>query len=168
MLSELKDSETAKIAAHAALTGQLILGVVHANDSVGVLFRLIEFGVEPFLLSSTVIGTVAQRMIRRVCQHCARKLTAPSAEQTAFHRETGEKCSEFNYGAGCKACAHSGYLGRTSIFEVLTVTDEIRRLLTSGAKAPEVRAKAIEDGMLKARNGITTPHEVLRNVYWAA
>jgi len=173
IVSELRDSETVKIAAQAALAGKLILGVVHANDSTGVLFRLIELGIEPFLLSSTVIGTIAQRMIRRVCQHCARKLPAPSVEQTAFYSETGEKCSEFNYGAGCKACTHTGYLGRTTIFEVFNVTDEIRQLLVSGAKAPEIRSKAIEegmitlakDGMLKVKNGMTTPQEVLRNVY---
>jgi general secretion pathway protein E len=115
-------------------------------------------------------------MIRRVCQHCARKLPAPTADQTAYHRETGEELSEFNYGAGCKACTQTGYSGRTTIFEVLPVTDEIRQLLTVGAKASTVREQAIEegmitmakDGMLKARQGITTPHEVLRNIYSAA
>jgi general secretion pathway protein E len=119
------------------------------------------------------MGIVAQRMVRRVCTNCAQKTTAPLVEQIAYCRETGEERSEFDYGAGCKACTYTGYLGRTGIFEILSLSDEIKRLLVAGAPAAEIRDKAIEegtitiakDGMLKAGAGITTPYEVLRNAY---
>jgi general secretion pathway protein E len=173
LVGEIRDSETAGIAIQSALTGHLVLSSVHANDTTGVLLRLIDLGVEPFLICSAVIGIVAQRMVRRVCPNCARKVTAPLVEQIAYRRETGEERSEFNYGAGCKACTYTGYLGRIGIFEILSFSDEIKRLLVAGAPASEIRGKAIEegtipiakDGMLKAGAGITTPYEVLRNAY---
>ena len=173
LVGEIRDSETADIATQSALTGHLVLSSVHANDTVGVLFRLVDLGVERFLICSAVIGIVAQRMVRRVCPHCARKVTAPLVEQIAYHKETGEERAEFDYGAGCKACTYTGYLGRTGIFEILTFSDELKRLFVSDAPAAEIRAQAIKegmitlakDGMLKARAGITTPYEVLRNAY---
>jgi general secretion pathway protein E len=173
LVGEIRDSETADIATQSALTGHLVLSSVHANDTVGVIFRLIDLGVEPFLICSAVICIVAQRMVRRVCPHCARKVTAPLVEQAAYHRETGEERIEFDYGAGCKLCTYTGYLGRTGIFEILSISDEIKRSIVTGVSAPEIRARAIEegmitlskDGMLKAGAGITTPYEVLRNAY---
>ena len=173
LVGEVRDSETAETAIQSALTGHLVLSSVHANDTISVLFRLIDLGVEPFLMCSAVIGIVAQRMVRRICPHCAHKVTVPLAEQMAYQRETGEERSEFAYGAGCKACAYTGYLGRIGLFEILPMSDEIRRLLVTGAPAAEIRARAIEegmitlakDGMLKARAGMTTPFDVLRNVY---
>jgi general secretion pathway protein E len=173
LVGEIRDSETASIATQSALTGHLVLSSVHANDTVGALFRLIDLGVEPFLICSGLVGMVAQRMVRRVCPHCARKVTVPVVEQMAYHREMGEERREFNYGAGCKACTYTGYLGRTGIFEILSISDEIRRLLVAGASVTEIRAQAIKegmmtlakDGMLKAKAGTTTPYEVLRNAY---
>jgi type II secretory ATPase GspE/PulE/Tfp pilus assembly ATPase PilB-like protein len=173
LVGEIRDSETAEIATQSALTGHLVLSSVHANDTVGVLFRLIDLGVEPFLICSAVICIIAQRMVRRLCPNCSRMVEAPLVEQAAYHRETGEERSEFHYGAGCKICTYTGYLGRTGIFEILTISDEIKRLIVSGASATEIRALAIEqgmltlakDGMFKAGAGITTPYEVLRNAY---
>ncbi|MFC2051084.1 GspE/PulE family protein [Chloroflexota bacterium] len=173
LVGEIRDHETADIATQSALTGHLVLSSVHANDTVGVLFRLIDLGVEPFLICSAVICIVAQRMVRRVCPSCAHKVTAPMVEQAAYHRETGEERSEFDYGAGCKACTYTGYLGRTGLFEILTISDEIKHSIVTGAAAAEIRALAIKegmitlakDGMLKAGAGITTPFEVLRNAY---
>jgi general secretion pathway protein E len=175
LVREIRDGETAGIATQSALTGHLVLSSIHANDTIGALFRLIDLGVEPFLICSALTCIVAQRMVRRVCPHCARTITVPVLEQIAYHRETGEERSDFACGAGCKACTYTGYLGRTGIFEILSISDEIRRLLVTGAGAAEIRAKAIEegmltlanDGMLKARDGITTPYEVLRNAYSA-
>jgi general secretion pathway protein E len=172
-VGEIRDSETAEIATQSALTGHLVLSSVHANDTVGVLFRLIDLGVEPFLICSAVICIAAQRMVRRVCPHCARKVEAPLVEQKAYHSEIGEECIEFDYGAGCKLCTYTGYLGRTGIFEILLMSDEIKRLILTSATAADIRAQAIEegmitlskDGMLKAGAGITTPYEVLRNAY---
>jgi general secretion pathway protein E len=173
LVGEIRDSETAEIATQSALTGHLVLSSVHANDTVGVLFRLIDLGVEPFLICSAVICIAAQRMVRRVCPHCARKVEVPLVEQAAYFRETGEERSEFDYGAGCKLCTYTGYLGRTGLFEILTISDEIKRLIITNASATEIRVRAIEegmitlskDGMLKAGAGITTPYEVLRNAY---
>jgi general secretion pathway protein E len=173
LVGEIRDNETADIATQSALTGHLVLSSVHANDTVGVLLRLIDLGVEPFLICSAVVCIVAQRMVRRVCPSCARKATAPLVEQAAYNREIGEERSEFDYGAGCKACTYTGYLGRTGIFEILTLSDAIKHSIVTGASATEIRALAIKegmvtlakDGMLKASAGITTPYEVLRNAY---
>ena len=173
LVGEIRDSETAQIAVQSALTGHLVLSSVHANDTVGVLYRLIDLDVEPFLISSALIGIIAQRMVRRVCPHCGRKVTVPLVEQMAYEKETGESKTEFMYGAGCKECVYSGYLGRTAIFEILTVTDELRRMIVAGASNTDIRATALsqglvtiaKDGMMKAKNGITTPYEVLRNAY---
>ena len=173
LVGEIRDSETADIATQSALTGHLVLSSVHANDTIGVLFRLIDLGVEPFLICSAVICIIAQRMVRRVCRNCAQKTEAALVEQTAYHRETGEECTEFSYGTGCKLCTYTGYQGRTGIFEILSLSDEIKRLIITRAPASEIRNQAIEegmitlakDGMLKAGAGITTPYEVLRNAY---
>lgn len=173
LVGEIRDSETAEIATQAALTGHLVLSSVHANDTVGSLFRLLDLGVAAFYLSSAIVGVVAQRMVRRVCPHCRQMSKAPADAQIAYNKELGEERSEFSYGRGCPACAHTGYLGRTAVFEILLVSEEIRRMLLTGASAGQIRAKAIEegmismwrDGMLKAKTGITTPCEILRNVY---
>lgn len=173
LVGEIRDSETAEIATQAALTGHLVLSSVHANDTVGSLFRMLDLGVAPFYLSSAIVGVVAQRMIRRVCPHCRQHVAAPVDAQIAYCKELGEERVEFPYGKGCSACAGTGYLGRTGVFEILKVSEEIRRMLLSGASAAQIRAKAREegmvtmwrDGMLKAKTGMTTPCEVLRNVY---
>ncbi len=175
LVGEIRDSETAQIAIQSALTGHLVLSTVHANDTVGVLMRLIDLGVEPFLICSAVIGIVSQRMVRRVCPYCSRVITVPLVEQMAYQAETGEERSEFLCGEGCKACVYSGYLGRAGIFEMLAITDDIRQLLVSGASSADIHDQALKngmiplahDGMLKAKNGITTPYEVLRNAYSA-
>ena len=173
LVGEIRDGETALIAVQSALTGHLVLSSVHANDTTGSLFRLIDLGVEPFLISSALIGIIAQRMVRRVCPHCARKVTAPLVEQMAYEKEMGEARSEFMYGEGCKECVYTGYLGRTAIFEILTITDDIRRMIVGGSSNTDIRAAALSEGlvpiarygMMKAKAGVTTPYEVLRNAY---
>jgi len=173
LVGEIRDAETAEIAVQAALTGHLVLSSVHANDTVGALFRLIDLGVGPFLVSSALIGVVAQRMVRRVCQYCQRLCPAPAEAQLAYCKETGEKRTEFYYGSGCNLCADTGYLGRTAAFEILTMSEEIKRLLLTGASAAQIRAQAKKEGMasmwrdgtLKVKTGITTPCEVLRNIF---
>jgi len=110
--SEIKKRPNSQF--QSALTGHLVLLSVHANDTVGVLFRLLDLGIEPFLISSAVIGIVAQRMVRKVCPHCVQTKEAPVVEQLAYIKELSEERKEFCYGAGCKACAYTGYLGRTA------------------------------------------------------
>jgi len=173
LVGEIRDSETAEIAVQASLTGHLVLSSVHANDTVGALFRLLDLGVGPFLVSSALIGIIAQRMVRRVCPHCHRPSHAPAEGQLAYCKELGEERTEFLYGSGCNSCANTGYLGRTAVFEILNMSEEIRRMLLTGASAAQIQAQAKKegmlsmwrDGMLKVKAGITTPCEVLRNVF---
>ena len=173
LVGEIRDAETANIAVQAALTGHMMLSSIHANDTVGVLFRLIDLGVEPFLISSAVIGIVAQRMVRKICPDCIQEIEAPLVEQMAYEREIGEKRTKFLYAAGCATCAYTGYLGRTGIFEIMAMSDNIRRMLIKGLGSADIREQAIKegmetmmhDGMLKVNEGITTPSEVLRSAY---
>ncbi|MFH1169534.1 MAG: GspE/PulE family protein [Chloroflexota bacterium] len=173
LVGEIRDAETANIAIQSALTGHLVLSSIHANDAVGVVFRLLDLGVEPFLVSSALIGVVAQRMVRRVCPDCARPIEAPLIERMTYAREVGEERSEFPYGAGCPSCANAGYRGRTGIFEILSMSDELRTLVLKGGTAKQLADEAIKegmvtllrDGMFKVKEDVTTPSEVLRNAY---
>jgi len=173
LVGEIRDRETANIAIQAALTGHLVLSSVHANDAVGVLFRLMDLGIEPFLITSAVVGIVAQRLVRRVCPHCRVLREAPDQERLLYEEEMSEKRTKFYYGSGCNFCAYTGYRGRMGVFEILVMSEEIRRLLLNGASADAIKAQAIKegmvpmwrDGMLKVQAGLTTPREVLRNVF---
>ncbi len=173
LVGEVRDGETARIATQAALTGHLMLSSTHANDAVGVLFRLLDLGVEPFLISSALVGVVSQRLLRRVCPHCRTLSEAPAEEQLAYKGELGEDRREFYYGSGCNFCAGTGYLGRMGVFEVMVLSEELRRMLLTGASSSELRAQAVNegmvtmrrDGMLKVQQGITTPYEVMRAVF---
>ena len=173
LVGEVRDAETAQIAIQAALTGHLVLSSVHANDTASVIYRLIDLGVEPFLVASALIGVVAQRMVRRVCPQCSRLTPASDEDKLSYRSEMGEDVEEFVYGGGCNFCANTGYLGRTAIFEVMTITETIRRMVLSNASTDEIRAQSRKegmeslwrDGMLKVQAGITTPYEIQRNVY---
>ena len=174
LVGEIRDAETASIAIQSALTGHLVLSSIHANDAVGVVFRLLDLGIEPFLVSSALIGVVAQRMVRHICPDCSANKEGSVMEQVAYTEATGEKKTEFLYGTGCDLCSYTGYRGRTGIFEILPLSDNIRMQILKGASTAEVRGQAIEermvpllkDGMLKVKAGITTPSEVLRNAYF--
>jgi len=173
LVGEIRDAETANIAIQAALTGHLMLSSVHANDVAGVLSRLLDLKIEPFLIASAVIGVVAQRMVRRICPDCSHLVEASAVEQMVYEKEMGEKQTEFLYGTGCKSCAYTGYLGRTGIFEILTMNDAIGMMVCNRASASTIRAQAFKDGMVsmmndgmrKVKAGITTPSEVLRSAY---
>ncbi len=173
LIGEIRDAETAAIAIQSALTGHLVLSSIHANDTIGVIFRLLDLGIEPFLVSSAVIGVVAQRMVRCICPDCSTNKEAPLMEQLAYAKEMGEKRTKFPYGAGCEQCNYSGYRGRTGLFEILPISDKIRMQILNHASTAEIRHQAIEegmvplikDGMLKVKADITTPSEILRNAY---
>ena len=176
LVGEIRDAETANIAVQAALTGHLMLSSIHANDVAGVLSRLLDLKIEPFLIASAVIGVVAQRMVRRICPDCRRLIEAPAVEQMAYEKEMGEKQIEFFYGTGCKSCAYTGYLGRTGIFEILRVSEKIGMMVVNRASSGEIRAQAFKEGMMpmgrdgmrKVKEGVTTPAEVLRSAYITA
>jgi general secretion pathway protein E len=173
LVGEIRDRETAEIAVQAALTGHLVFSSIHANDAVGVLYRLVDLGVEPFLVVSALAGVVSQRLLRKVCDHCRTLADVSPEERLACESEMGNVPDRFYEGQGCNYCAETGYLGRTGVFEVLTVSETVRRLLMEEASADEIQAQAVKegmitmwrDGMLKVGRGITTPREVMRNVY---
>lgn len=173
LVGEIRDSETANTAITAALTGHLVLTSIHANDAVGALVRLIDLGVEPFLVTSAVIATASQRLVRRVCPDCQELREASVPEIAAYQEVMGEERHEFYYGTGCNHCAFTGYRGRIAVFEVLPASDPIRSLIARRASTPDLKAQALQDGMTtmlrdgmtKARDGFTTPGEVARHVF---
>ncbi len=173
LVGEIRDAETANTAITAALTGHLVLTSIHANDGAGAIVRLLDFGVEHFLVTSAVIGAMSQRLVRKVCPYCRQMREAPLVEAMAYQHEMGEEKTEFAYGTGCSFCSHTGFLGRIGVFELLTMSDEIRQLVNREAGAAEIKQQALRegmtsmrrDGMLKVKEGITTPGEVIRNVF---
>ena len=173
LVGEIRDKDTATVAVQAALTGHLVLSSIHANDAVSVLFRLIDLGVEPYLISSTLVGIVVQRMVRRICIHCQAPSQPSVEEQIAYEEEMKEQATTFYSGAGCNLCANTGYRGRTGLFELLVMSEEIRRLLLSSTSSGDIRAEALRegmvtmkrDGMLKVKAGITSVSEVIRSVF---
>lgn len=172
LVGEIRDAETVSMAIQAAQTGHLVLSSVHANDTVGVLFRLMDLGIAPFLITSAIVGVVAQHLVRRVCPHCASLREVSAKERLAYEGEVWEARNQFYYGAGCNYCANTGYLGRSGVFEVMVMSYEIKRLLMRSASADEINAQAVKEGMvtlqragmLKVQESLTTPQEVLRSV----
>ena len=173
LVGEIRDEETARTAVTASLTGHLVMSSIHANDSVGALVRLVDLGVEPFLVTSAVIATASQRLVRRVCPKCAELKEATPSDALAYKQITGKDRNEFHYGKGCSYCSFTGFRGRIGVFEVLAVTDSIRSLIARQSGASEIKAQAMKDGMLPmrhhgmilAKEGITTPGEVARSVF---
>ena len=174
LIGEIRDKETAEIAVQAALTGHLVLASIHANDAIGMLFRLLDLGIDPFLISSTLIGVIAQRMVRRVCTYCRVTKDPSEEEQESYFEFMKEKFPVAYEGKGCAICADTGYYGRTGIFEVLHMNEEIRsKMLKRDFDAAEMKEIALKqgittmahDGMIKVKEGITSIREVLRCIY---
>ena len=167
MVGEIRDAETARIATQAALTGHRVLSTVHTNDAAGAITRLIDMGIEPFLVSSVLLVSFAQRLIRKVCPHCAVKYEAPAQARRFWDIPAGEKIT-FMQAVGCPRCQGTGYQGRTGIFEVLMMDDMIRELIAKRATTLQINRAAQEAGRLrtlkedalgKLREGITTAEE---------
>jgi len=172
MIGEIRDLETAQIAVQSALTGHLVLSTVHTNDAPSTVNRLLDMGVEDYLLTSTVIGILAQRLVRTLCDHCKEPYVAlpELVEQMQLARFAGSGDVTLWHARGCKECAQTGYMGRVSIMEMLPITDGLRSLVMKHAGANDLRAEAVREGMLtmyedglrKALRGVTTFEEVLR------
>lgn len=168
MIGEIRDIETARIAVQASLTGHLVLATLHTNDSVGAITRLIDMGVEPFLLSSSLLGVLAQRLVRRLCPDCKKPVSPSATEREILPPELHDR--PVYTAVGCSACNGTGYRGRSGIHELFTVDDEIRRIIHEGASERMMRAHATRHGMLSLRDdglrwvtqGETTVEEVLR------
>lgn len=173
MVGEIRDQETAEAAVQASLTGHLVLSSIHANDAAGILFRLLHLGVDRYLLNSSVLGMLSQRLIRLTCPHCSEETEATETEKESLQKITGHTLTHYQEGQGCTYCGGSGYLGRTGVFELMIISNKIRQMFSEGASAGEIKAEAVEkgmqtmlqDGMIKVKQGKTTPAEVLRKVY---
>jgi type IV pilus assembly protein PilB len=173
LVGEIRDQETARIAVQAALTGHFVMSSLHATDSVAALHRFLDMGIEAFLIASSILGVVSQRLVRRICRSCATPYE-PTAEDMAFYIEGGgaEK-QTFYQGTGCNFCSNTGYQDRIGVYEFLHITPEIRRLLVGWATQDELRRVAINQGMRTLRQeglslvaqNITTISEVVRSIY---
>jgi type IV pilus assembly protein PilB len=171
LVGEVRDFETAEIAIKAALTGHLVLSTLHTNDAPSTISRLMNMGIEPFLVATSVNLIQAQRLIRRVCKDCRRENPTPpeALMEVGFSADDAKTLKTFK-GKGCSTCNNTGYKGRIGLYEVMEVNDDIRELILIGASALELRKKAIEDGMItlresglhKIRAGLTTLEEVVR------
>lgn len=171
LVGEVRDFETAEIAIKAALTGHLVLSTLHTNDAPSTINRLMNMGIEPFLVATSVNLIVAQRLIRRVCQKCKQPEDVPvqALLNIGFPEAEAPNIQLFK-GRGCDACNQRGYKGRVGLYEVMRVTEDMRELILSGASATELRRKALEEGMIslrysglqKIRDGVTTIEEVVR------
>ncbi|MGE5667266.1 MAG: GspE/PulE family protein, partial [Betaproteobacteria bacterium] len=172
MIGEIRDLETAQIAVQSALTGHLVLSTVHTNDAPSTVNRLLDMGVEDYLLTSTVVGILAQRLVRTLCPQCKESYVAlpELVEQMNLRRYSSEREITLWHAKGCSHCANTGYIGRISILEMMPMTDALRSLVMKHASATDLRAEAIregmvtmyEDGLRKALKGVTTFEEVLR------
>ncbi|MBA3512891.1 MAG: type IV-A pilus assembly ATPase PilB [Pyrinomonadaceae bacterium] len=171
LVGEIRDFETAEIAIKAALTGHLVLSTLHTNDAPSTISRLMNMGIEPFLVATSVNLIQAQRLIRRVCKDCKSEHSMPpeALMEVGFSAEDAKKLKTYK-GRGCSTCNNTGYKARIGLYEVMEVNDEVRELILIGASALELRKKAIEDGMItlresglqKIRDGLTTLEEVVR------
>jgi general secretion pathway protein E len=171
MVGEIRDGETAQYAIQAALTGHLVFSTLHTNDAASSISRLADLGVERFLISSTLVGTMAQRLVRKICPHCAvdRHLTSEEVAALRLSIPDGKRV-RVKEGDGCFECRGTGYLGRTGIFEILPLDEKVQELVVSGADAPEIKREAVKRGMRTLRQsalrklaeGITSFEEVVR------
>ncbi|NPA15635.1 MAG: type II secretion system ATPase GspE, partial [Deferribacteres bacterium] len=173
MVGEIRDIETAEIAIQAALTGHLVFSTLHTNDAASAITRLIDMGVEDYLVASSVIGILAQRLVRKLCPHCKKKIAVSDYMRRVFEEHgMAERLDkgEIYAAEGCAECDYTGYKGRMGIFELLVVDDDIRALISKGVDSETIKKKAIskgmrtliEDGLDKVASGVTTLEEVLR------
>jgi len=183
LVGEVRDNETAELAIHAALTGHIVLSTLHTNDAFGAIPRLIDMKIEPFLLANTLNVVIGQRLVRKICENCREETTLPdeieaelaqdlkamsNLDLNEFRDKNGK--FKFYHGRGCVKCNHEGYKGRVAIFEVLEITEQMKKIIVSGCKIEEVkkefdRQKMMimrQEGLIKALRGITTVEEVLR------
>ncbi|MGB9804926.1 GspE/PulE family protein [Desulfofundulus sp.] len=172
MVGEIRDADTARIAVQAAMTGHLVLSTLHTNDAASAPVRLVDMGVEPYLVASSLLCVAAQRLVRKVCPRCVREYELPVDAPERLALGLGEKRFVLKKGAGCPYCGNTGYRGRTAVTEVMLVTREIRELVKKEASSNEIKERAVAEGMATLRQeavskvlaGITTPEEAVKVV----
>ena len=171
LVGEIRDKETAEIAIQSALTGHLLFSTLHTNDAVGAISRLLDMGVEGFLLSSTLLGVLAQRLVRVICPHCKSPVTPDEKHLNAMGLSDADiKEVQFFAGKGCEECRYTGYMGRTALFEYLPVDSDIRKEISAKSDAGRIKSIALEKGLItlrqngweKVKQGMTTLSEILR------
>lgn len=170
-VGEIRDKETADIAVESGLTGQLVLSTLHAEDSVGALFRMLDLGIETYLLNSSLMGIVAQRLVRKICPSCKEAKTIEKDESDIFQKVIGRPPRQLFESRGCEFCSSIGYKGRMGIYEVLVIDSHIREMLRKRVSETDLRnnltgiggESILKDGLLKAEQGLTSIKEVLRN-----
>jgi type IV pilus assembly protein PilB len=170
MVGEVRDIETGSIAIKAALTGHLVLSTLHTNDAPSTITRMIDMGLEPFNVAAALNCVTAQRLVRRICSNCRAEATYPEEYIEAAHLTVSDRQLTFYKGSGCGRCNGSGYRGRAGLYEVMAMSTELRRMIMHGASADELRAQALQEGMLtlrmdgmkKIERGVTTLEEVIK------
>jgi type IV pilus assembly protein PilB len=173
LVGEIRDEETARIAVQSALTGHMVMSSLHATDATSALYRLIDMGIEPFLMASSLVGVVGQRLVRKICPSCVTNYEPTVAEREWYTSFGGTPKETYVHGSGCNYCSGTGYRERVGVYEVLAVTDELRQLLVTGASPLEVRNLAVAQGMRTMSHeavqlvagDVTTIDEVMGNVF---
>jgi len=177
MVGEIRDGETAEIAVQASLTGHLVLSTLHTSDAPSAITRLVNMGVKEYLISASVIGVIAQRLVRMICQSCKEEYRVDVGElfgEFGVSSQRGGKAVLYR-GRGCKFCSNTGYFGRVGIFEIMTISENIKSMILDGAYAPDIRLAAVREGMNTLRHsafkkvveGLTTVEEIRRSVFVA-
>jgi type II secretory ATPase GspE/PulE/Tfp pilus assembly ATPase PilB-like protein len=169
MIGEIRDNETARIAVQAALTGHLVLSTLHTNDAAASITRLVDIGIEPYLIAASLNGVLAQRLVRKICPDC-KQVSDVSESVARYAARAGIDPTQVYYGAGCDKCRGSGYLGRVGIYEQLVVDDQLRDMINKDASVNNMRRvfhesgrrSLYDDGIVKVKKGLTTIEEVLR------
>jgi len=175
MVGEIRDSETAEIAIRAALTGHLVFSTIHTNDAPTTIMRLVDMGVERYLISSSLILVVAQRLVRKICPYCKKEVYVPPSalEEIGFSKEEAKSVKIYK-GKGCDYCNYTGYKGRIALYEVMPISDKLRRMILEGKSADDLRKEAVKEGMStlrmsglkKIKEGITTIEEVMNVTFY--
>jgi type IV pilus assembly protein PilB len=173
LVGEIRDVETTRVAVQSALTGHFVISSLHATDSVSALHRFLDMGIESFLIASSVLGIVGQRLLRRICPSCKTAYEPPLEDLDFYYQSGGKPKEQFFHGEGCNFCSHTGYKDRIGVYELLIMTPEIRRLVVGWATQEELRTMAIKQGMRTMRQeaitlvdeDVTTIEEVIRSMY---
>jgi type IV pilus assembly protein PilB len=169
MIGEIRDNETARIAVQAALTGHLVLSTLHTNDAASSITRLVDIGIDPYLIAASLNAVLAQRLVRKICPKCKKKYQVPE-KMREYIKRAGIKSKHFYHGAGCEACRDSGYIGRVGIYELLVIDDALRGMISKDSSVDNMRKvfhksgshSLFDDGLVKVNQGLTTIEEVLR------
>jgi general secretion pathway protein E len=170
MIGEIRDLDTAAYTIQAALTGHLVFSTLHTNDAISAITRLVDLGVQPFMVSSTLLGAMAQRLVRKICPHCIEKFTMKGQELRGFGFAAPKDEYTLQRGKGCRQCRSTGYLGRSGVFEIFPMSDRLKKMVVANEPSSELIKVAKQEGMKTLREdawdkvlqGITTYKEVIR------